>query len=127
MTNEMADDDGFLDFDALQNLGYLDNIVNETLRIFTPIATGLSKLCNKSYEYVGHNGKILRLEPNDTIVLPTYSFHMDSEYYEEPEKFNPDRFNEEHGGIKKFKDAGVFFPFGSGPRICLGENGKIYS
>lgn len=32
----------------------------------------------------------------------------------------PERFNPEHGGVKVFKDRGVFLPFGDGPRICLG-------
>ncbi|KAL5277984.1 hypothetical protein ACFFRR_002929 [Megaselia abdita] len=118
--SETAEEDGFMDCDVLQNLTFLDNIVNESLRIFTPVATGLSKYCTKPYHYIGDNGKALTLKPKDLVVLPTYSFHMDSDYYDEPEKFKPDRFNEENGGVKKFKDAGVFFPFGAGPRICIG-------
>lgn len=44
-----------------------------------------------------------------------------SEYYPEPEKFIPERFNPEHGGVKAFKDKGILLPFGDGPRICLGQ------
>lgn len=43
-----------------------------------------------------------------------------SEYYPNPHTFNPERFNEEHGGIKSFRDRCVLLPFGEGPRICLG-------
>lgn len=46
--------------------------------------------------------------------------HYDPEYYDEPEKFKPERFDPENGGVKEYKDKGVFFPFGDGPRICLG-------
>lgn len=34
--------------------------------------------------------------------------------------FNPERFDEEHGGVKSFRDKCVLLPFGDGPRICLG-------
>lgn len=32
----------------------------------------------------------------------------------------PERFDSEHGGLKAFKDKGVYLSFGDGPRICLG-------
>ena len=35
-------------------------------------------------------------------------------------KFIPERFNPEHGGLKAYKDKGVYLSFGDGPRICLG-------
>lgn len=42
------------------------------------------------------------------------------EYFPNPEAFNPERFDLEHGGVKAFKDRGVLIPFGDGPRICSG-------
>lgn len=48
-----------------------------------------------------------------------FKFHF-SEYFHDPETFIPERFNVEHGGVKAFKDRGVFLPFGDGPRMCLG-------
>lgn len=32
----------------------------------------------------------------------------------------PERFNSENGGLKAFKDKGVYLAFGDGPRICIG-------
>jgi cytochrome P450 len=52
------------------------------------------------------------------------SIHFDfasSEFYPHPEKFIPERFNAECGGVKDFKDKGVLLPFGDGPRACLGQ------
>lgn len=43
-----------------------------------------------------------------------------SEYYPNPDAFNPGRFDPEHGGVKAFKDRCVLIPFGDGPRICSG-------
>lgn len=34
--------------------------------------------------------------------------------------FIPERFDAVHGGVKAFRDRGVFIPFGDGPRQCLG-------
>lgn len=48
------------------------------------------------------------------------SVHRDSEYYPNPEEFNPDRFSPDMGGLKSYKDKGVFLAFSDGPRICLG-------
>lgn len=31
-------------------------------------------------------------EKGDAVLIPTYSIHRDSEYYEDPDTFNPDRF-----------------------------------
>lgn len=44
--------------------------------------------------------------------------HSDPEYYPEPEKFIPERFNEEN---KKNITPYTYFPFGDGPRTCIGE------
>lgn len=55
------------------------------------------------------------------MVLPINALHSHPDFYEHPEKFDPDRFDESKGGVKRFKDAGVFIPFGNGPRQCLGD------
>lgn len=44
----------------------------------------------------------------------------DAEYYPNPLEFIPERFDEEHGGVKAYRDKGVFLTFGDGPRFCLG-------
>lgn len=53
--------------------------------------------------------------------MPIYSIHRDSKYYENPNEFRPERFVIQNGGVKKFKDMGVFLAFGDGPRQCLGK------
>lgn len=60
------------------------------------------------------------MKVGDGVMIPIYSIHRDPDYYPEPEKFYPERFDAEHGGVKAFKDKGVLLPFGDGPRICLG-------
>ena len=55
-----------------------------------------------------------------SISVPIYTIQRDSQYYSSPNEFKPERFDKEFGGIKAFREKGVFFPFGEGPRICLG-------
>lgn len=55
--------------------------------------------------------------PAGTILaLFYYGLHRSEKYWEQPAEFKPDRFMKE-------KDRGrVYFPFGSGPRLCIGNN-----
>ena len=45
--------------------------------------------------------------------------HRDSRYFEQPEQFMPERWLD---GLEKRLPKGVYFPFGGGPRICIGNS-----
>lgn len=111
--------DGKLSFEKLLELKYLDQCFHETLRIFGP---GLfsSKKCTKPAQLTTLNGTKVDVEPETVVIIPSFSIHRDPEYYPEPEKFIPERFSEENGGTKKYQNAGVYMPFGDGPRTCPG-------
>ena len=46
-----------------------------------------------------------------------YSIHRDPEFYPDPDKFDPERFNAE---AKQSRDPYTYLPFGHGPRNCIG-------
>jgi len=52
-------------------------------------------------------------------MMSQWVMHRDPRYYDEPERFNPDRWLDE-----RFKRAPKFayFPFGGGPRTCIGAS-----
>lgn len=60
----------------------------------------------------------------EEILISAYAFHHDSDYYQDPEEFVPERFDND--GIKDFRISGVLLPFGDGPRVCLGNKFGIY-
>lgn len=55
-------------------------------------------------------------------MIPTYALQWDEKYYDEPEKFDPERFTD----INKNQTNRPYFPFGDGPRNCIGMRvGKL--
>ncbi|XP_011296124.1 probable cytochrome P450 28d1 [Musca domestica] len=117
--DHMIANSNVLDFPNLMKLPYLEQCVAETLRIFTPLPF-MTKLCTKTCSFENTDGVNLTVQPGDVCMISLHSIHHDAEYYPQPEDFLPERFSQANGGTKKFKDMGIYMPFGDGPRICLG-------
>ncbi|XP_037953311.1 probable cytochrome P450 28d1 [Teleopsis dalmanni] len=108
-----------LSFEKLSELPYLDACVHEALRLFPPQLVA-RKLCTETYEFVNKNGNTVKVHPGEVLLVPIHAIHHDAEYYEDPEEIKPERFLEENGGVKKYREMGVYLGFGDGPRVCPG-------
>ncbi|KAJ6638130.1 putative cytochrome P450 28a5, partial [Pseudolycoriella hygida] len=117
--NENVGKDGRMDFEVLSELEYLNQVFHETLRINPPAGVS-SKICTVATELRDYEGNILPVEKGMVVQIPTYCIHHDERFYPEPEKFDPDRFSAANGGLKTYRDKGVFLGFLDGPRMCLG-------
>lgn len=94
-------------------------VISETLRKWPPVVT-LERSCVKPYTIPATrpNESAVHLKVNDIIWLPSVAIQRDPKYYPEPDKFDPERFNDENKHqIKPF----VYNPFGYGPRNCIGS------
>lgn len=80
----------------------------------------ISKECSEETELEYIKGTKVTVEKGMNIYLPLYQLQRDAEFYPKPNDFIPERFAPEHGGLKAFRDKGVFLSFGDGPRLCLG-------
>lgn len=80
----------------------------------------ISQQCTEETELDYQKGKKVRIQKGINIYIPLYQIQRDPEYYPNPTVFMPERFDAEGGGVKHFKDRGVFLTFGAGPRQCLG-------
>ncbi|PIA29766.1 hypothetical protein AQUCO_05800090v1 [Aquilegia coerulea] len=102
------------DFEDLNQLKIVTMIIYEVLRLYPPVAAVIRATHKKT-----NVGKVA-LPPGVQISLPILFVNHDSTFWgEDVEHFNPERFS---GGISKAtKNQVSFFPFGWGPRICIGQ------
>ncbi len=57
-------------------------------------------------------------EPGSTFLVSQYVVHRDPRYFERPEVFDPARWTP---GFRAQLPRFAYFPFGGGPRVCIGE------
>ncbi|KAK5641874.1 hypothetical protein RI129_010421 [Pyrocoelia pectoralis] len=110
---------GSITFDALLKMKYLDMVISETLRKWPSIAS-IDRVCTKPYTIQPQRAgdKPININKGDLIWLPIYAIQMDSKRYPQPERFDPERFSNEN---RPQLDPYSYFPFGMGPRSCIGS------
>ncbi|CAG9859947.1 unnamed protein product [Phyllotreta striolata] len=106
-------------YEDLLKMKYLDQVISEILRRYPPGYT-LTRVCVKDYkiEAAKRSEKTFVLKKGTIVSLPIIGIHMDPIFFPNPEKFDPERFNEEN---RAHIVPGSFMPFGSGPRNCIGS------
>jgi cytochrome P450 family 6 len=80
----------------------------------------LTRECTKDYKIPGTD---VVLEKGMATIISIYALHRDPKYFPEPERFYPERFNEEE---KEKRHHYVYLPFGESPRICIGKFDILY-
>ncbi|XP_055681861.1 uncharacterized protein LOC129789237 [Lutzomyia longipalpis] len=104
--------DGKFTYEGVMEMEYLNQIVNETLRLFPPVGT-IHRISNQDYRLP--NGAIM---PKGTfVVIPNMAYQYDEEIFPNAHHFDPDRFKED---ARSDRHHFTFIPFGEGPRICVG-------
>ena len=98
--------------DSVKN-EYLNAVINEGMRLY-PAAWMTDRVALKDDQFGEYSF------PKGTIILSYfYGLHRNKEYWEDESTFRPERFLTENSREKKSK---TFFPFGAGPRLCIGNN-----
>ncbi|HXO45170.1 MAG TPA: cytochrome P450 [Candidatus Cybelea sp.] len=93
-------------------LPYLQAVMSEVLRLYPP-AYVLARETVEPCEIGGY-----QLHLGSTVVLSQWITHRDPRYYDDPEVFRPERWLD---GLADRLPPGAYFPFGDGPRRCIGQ------
>lgn len=93
-------------------LKYTEMVFAESMRLYPPI-WGFTRLANEDQELRAYS-----IPAGTVIGLSQFVVHRDPRHFESPEAFNPLRWTEEG---KSSRPRYSYFPFGGGPRLCVGE------
>lgn len=101
---------------SISQLTYTKQCIEEALRLYPP-AYVIDRKAIADDVVKG------RKFPKNTLVLMSiFELHRSSDFWESPEKFNPDRFD---SSLKR-DYSNYYYPFGAGPRMCVGNNFAMY-
>jgi cytochrome P450 len=98
--------------DDYGQLGLAERVFAEALRLYPPVWV-TARTAADSYEYRGFT-----IRKGTILIAPQFAVHRDPRYWEDPERFDPDRFLLE---AKARRPRLAYFPFGAGNRQCIGE------
>ena len=98
--------------DDVQELSYTEKVLTESMRMFPPVWV-MGRRAVSSYKAGGYY-----VPAGAIVLLSQYVIHHDERYYAEPEKFDPERWTPE---ARAARPKYSYFPFGGGPRLCIGE------
>ena len=81
----------FPDYSVIQSLPYLDMVIHETLRFYSPVGANLRN-CEKDYKLPDSN---IYLKKGDGLSYNARSLHRNPKYWSHPEEFYPEHFSKE--------------------------------
>ncbi|HEX5790036.1 MAG TPA: cytochrome P450 [Luteolibacter sp.] len=95
-------------FEDVPGLVFTTQVLRESMRLYPPI-WAMERRAIAADEIGGY-----RIPAGASIIVSPYVMHRDARYWDEPERFRPERFagNGQHE---------AYLPFGAGPRYCIGN------
>ena len=97
----------------VRGLDYTERVIQEAMRLYPPVYS-LFRTATERFEVDGYT-----VPPGSTVMLPQWAVHRSARHWEEPDRFDPDRWTRERSeGRHRF----AYFPFGGGPRHCIGKH-----
>jgi cytochrome P450 len=99
--------------DDLPSLRYTGHVITESMRLYPP-AWGMARIAIEDVEIGGYP-----IPKGCGVSLAQWVVHRDPRWFDAPEEFRPERWD---GDLMKRLPRFAYFPFGGGPRQCIGNN-----
>ena len=97
----------------MASLPYTGMVLTESLRLYPP-AWVIGRRATADHRFDGHV-----IEAGSLVLVSPYLIHHDARWYPDPFRFDPERWAPE---ARAGRPRMAFFPFGAGPRVCIGES-----
>jgi cytochrome P450 len=98
--------------DDLPRLVYTNHIITESMRLYPP-AWGTARTAVEDHEIAGY-----AVPKGSGVSFAQWTVHRDARWYDAPDEFRPERWE---GDLLKRNPKFAYFPFGGGPRQCIGN------
>ncbi len=96
----------------MPKLSYLNLVLTESLRLY-PTAWGMARLAVEEHEIAGYPVHV-----GNGVAFAQWVVHRDARWFDAPTEFRPERWG---NGLAKQLPRYAYFPFGGGPRQCIGN------
>ncbi|WP_350284946.1 cytochrome P450 [uncultured Croceitalea sp.] len=100
----------------ISKLQYVKQCIEEGMRLYPP-AYIIDRITNMDDDFDG-----TFIKKNTLFLMSVYELHKHTAFWDNPDAFMPERFDP--SGKKDFQE--YYYPFGAGPRMCVGNNFAIY-
>lgn len=111
-----AIDETLSPMEKIGKLSYVKNCVEESMRLYPP-AWITDRVAIEGDSFGDYT-----VEKGTMIGISFYELHRNSAYWKHPNDFIPERFSDEN----RKEITNYYFPFGAGPRMCIGNNFAMY-
>lgn len=99
----------------VENLTYARQVISESMRLYPP-AWIIGRTALTDY-ILNHEDERYVVPRGSTVAVSQWIMHRDPRYWHNADRFDPDRWASPNPNRPKF----AYFPFGAGPRQCIGE------
>ncbi|NOK61968.1 MAG: Cytochrome P450 [Chloroflexi bacterium AL-W] len=96
----------------LEQLTYTRHVLDESMRLYPPV-WAISRQATEDVEIEGYT-----IPAGSVLQMSQWTVHRDPRYFDDPEAFIPERWETIRADLPKY----AYFPFGGGPRLCIGNN-----
>jgi cytochrome P450 len=111
--DRVLDDGRPPDAEGVEQLAYTERVLKESMRLYPPVYV-MFREPQVDVRICGY-----RVPAGSAVMLPQWAVHRSPAYWESPTAFDPDRWAPER---VRDRPRFAYFPFGGGPRHCIGKH-----